>query len=792
MNQKLLRYCVRNSYASALNMRICLAGILGLALLSTSSQIGVAQTNNWTNTSNADNDWATGSNWSLGSTTTATETATFDLDQTYNVQLTSDQVADRINIVRGDVTMSGNHRIVLSHDEVLDSDVRTSLTLDGVELESVGASFDGISIRDGATLNFLNGGKLIGGALGTSSTGSGVITFSGSGTFADVRASINGSHDLVVEDGATFEGSIQAREGFGQTAGVADVAIRNTGTSVDVSSLSAGSRGRISISDNAIVDANSISAGSTLSSSGSIQISSGSSLSGSNVNIASGFDYGSIRVNGGDLTSTFRITLGDGTGPVGSQAFNSGPMLEVLSGSLTADNVEVRSDGFFRVGSNAFSNAVASIDSLENEGDILLSGGSLTIGSYEASVDATLTHTGGTLNLTSDETFTLNDSNSYGANRALNLGGSAIITEATQIDIEANAFTANGVRNEGIINVTEGNSILGSTGKHDGYFGNGQLNVMGSDTTVALQDKGFAQLGSLTTLDQSEIIAANGFALGSGGTIAGNGSVSGKFSGSSGSQIFAENGDLNIGDNLIYAGFTTQGEIHAGANVVTINDRNQAKLGSLTTLGGEAGGGTLIADNGAVLDFGNSIVGFGTVTNFDTIDSALIVNGDVIGDSATDTITLEGYVKGVGTFDNVVFKGTFAPGLSPGLVHAGDIFFGDQSVLQMEVGGLMRGSQYDAIDASGLIAVDGTLQVDLINGFNPTDGDLFNLLNFGSLSGEFDNLVLPTLASGLYWNTSQLHSDGFLQITSVPEPSAAIWAALAGCVCLVRRRRQVR
>jgi hypothetical protein len=80
---------------------------------------------------------------------------------------------------------------------------------------------------------------------------------------------------------------------------------------------------------------------------------------------------------------------------------------------------------------------------------------------------------------------------------------------------------------------------------------------------------------------------------------------------------------------------------------------------------------------------------------------------------------------------------------------------------------LMAGGGYDQIQSSGALALDGTLQVTLINGFSPAAGQSFNLFDWASVVGTFDTLQLPALA-GLAWETSQLYSSGVLSVVAAP------------------------
>ncbi len=64
---------------------------------------------------------------------------------------------------------------------------------------------------------------------------------------------------------------------------------------------------------------------------------------------------------------------------------------------------------------------------------------------------------------------------------------------------------------------------------------------------------------------------------------------------------------------------------------------------------------------------------------------------------------------------------------------------------------------------AGQLSLGGTLAVSLIEGFAPAAGQSFDILDWGSLSGEFSSLRLPVLA-GLNWDTSQLYSAGVLAV----------------------------
>ncbi len=144
---------------------------------------------------------------------------------------------------------------------------------------------------------------------------------------------------------------------------------------------------------------------------------------------------------------------------------------------------------------------------------------------------------------------------------------------------------------------------------------------------------------------------------------------------------------------------------------------------------------TSFADNaapvgsGIALQFGGALVGNPTLTSGDEVsatdDVAPASPGAValpaIGAISTDAFTLRN--RGAG--------------------------FEDRPRLRVDLAGRFPGTQHDRISADGVATLTGTLAVNLANGFVPSAGDSFRVVQAGVRSGSFDVAVFPAIPDGL-------------------------------------------
>ena len=109
-----------------------------------------------------------------------------------------------------------------------------------------------------------------------------------------------------------------------------------------------------------------------------------------------------------------------------------------------------------------------------------------------------------------------------------------------------------------------------------------------------------------------------------------------------------------------------------------------------------------------------------------------------------------------------------------------DYHQGEDGTLLIELGGTDAGVDHDILEVGGTAYLDGELDVVLLDGFEPSFGNIFDILDVGQLSGTFDSLDLPELAGGLSWDVGGLYGDGTLAV--VPEPGSFLLLAIGAVV----------
>lgn len=254
-----------------------------------------------------------------------------------------------------------------------------------------------------------------------------------------------------------------------------------------------------------------------------------------------------------------------------------------------------------------------------------------------------------------------------------------------------------------------------------------------------------------------------------GGFVNGGDGVVGDTAGSLGHAIIEQDGTWHTGDLRI--GFEGLGflDIQSGGFVGCFVGCIDGVIGGMPGSNGFASIGSgsewLMTDDlsiGGDVDFGfgnggggDLNINFGgTVVVMDEIflfpDGRLHLDGTLTAD-AVHFVDGGEFEFHFGTLHVGVFNGNLvneAGRLAPGNVATGSTFINgnytqqDNGILEIEIGGSAVSTGYDFVNVTGTAFLDGTLQLDLINGFVPTPGQAFTILNVspGTLIGFFDNV----------------------------------------------------
>lgn len=175
-----------------------------------------------------------------------------------------------------------------------------------------------------------------------------------------------------------------------------------------------------------------------------------------------------------------------------------------------------------------------------------------------------------------------------------------------------------------------------------------------------------------------------------------------------------------------------------------------------------------IGQMSVVIEEGVTLTTFGHTTiqpggtihlNGGTVDSQAIV---VTGGS------ISGHGSAIGNIDieeGEISPGGLGPGNSAGILFVEGIFAQRAgATMRIEIGGLEPGDefvdpQFDNLVVDGSVVIDGTLDVSLIEGFDPQANDAFEIItSTDGFDGMFSAANWPELDPGLRWG---VESDGY-------------------------------
>jgi len=130
------------------------------------------------------------------------------------------------------------------------------------------------------------------------------------------------------------------------------------------------------------------------------------------------------------------------------------------------------------------------------------------------------------------------------------------------------------------------------------------------------------------------------------------------------------------------------------------------------------------------------------------------------------------------------------------VTDSNSVVLDSSATLDIQLGGTTQCTGYDEYTVGGrLTLIQPTLNITLTNGFVPAAGESFEILEWGSLTGTFGTVTIPSLSAGLGWDMSALYTIGTITVENTsagssdgPLPLWALGALGAGLVSIGSRR----
>lgn len=514
-----------------------------------------------------------------------------------------------------------------------------------------------------------------------------------------------------------------------------------------------------------------------------------------------------VSITGGRLVNRGQASL------LSSISFNDGLRNEALMSVLpTGLTLTLHGSGFDNAGGFAIGGGT-----LQGSGP-MRSSGSFSGHGRIAGTGGAFTNSG----LLRQEGGTLVIANSVGAVNSgrwtlqplteMQLSGNAVLFDNQgQLALNEGRITGSGQLSNGVAGIITGSGSISTR-----FTNQGTLALAAADrvlVTGAFSNTGLVDMGSAGAVLSGSVLTNTGL-------VTGRGRINNPVANQAGGRIQADGGVLVLagavtntgmlvaspGGTLLVQGLLAQlGRVQLeGGTLDTASQAlvNQGVISGFGTLrsGGIDNQGQMQFSAGAaqihgsVLNQGQIIVSGGGVVNFHG-NLRAEEGSELRVSEASAAVFFESVslatgaaLTGTGTF---YFEGGISVGDSPGAAKVdGDVVFGQRALFRTEIGGKNGGIGHDLFTAGGELSFGGTLQVSWLNGFQPQEGEGFDLFDWGSTRGRFaaiDFSAAP-LPDGLRWDTSQLYNDGYVSITAVPEPGS--WALMAGGLLAMAIRRQ--
>jgi trimeric autotransporter adhesin len=466
---------------------------------------------------------------------------------------------------------------------------------------------------------------------------------------------------------------------------------------------------------------------------------------------------GTLTVNAsGAITQTGAITQ---AAAAGAASFNAGANPITLTNAandftgvvnLTGTNVSITDANTLTLGAvNATSLTVNASNIDQNASGVAVSG-TTTLNAGTVAL-TTATNDFGTVVLNTTGNVAITDLN------AIDFGTSSTGSGSLAVNASG-AITQSGAITAGAATFNAGSNPITLTNASNDFTGAVSLtgtNVSVTDantlTLGAVSASSLAVNGSTITQNSSGVVVSGTSTLNA-GTVTLNAATN-----DFGTLAVTSPGNVSVTDaNAISIGTSSVGGTFdvVAASVSFLNGFSANNYsfsgGSYTLAAGtyNLGGTTTIGASASVTTSGAVNVPGGTFAVFGVLDSGT-------GTLTTGTVNIlsGGLLKGTGTIVGNVNNsaGTVSPGASPGILTiSGNYVQGASGTLDMQIGGLVAGTDYDQLLVSGTASLGGTLNTALIGSFVPVPGNTFTFIQAaGGVSGTFTTVNQP---AGAFFN----------------------------------------
>jgi fibronectin-binding autotransporter adhesin len=466
---------------------------------------------------------------------------------------------------------------------------------------------------------------------------------------------------------------------------------------------------------------------------------SGGTLTGGTYIITGTLQFDNGGFTSGIVTNDANITLSGtaakilqqtGVSAIANLATNaSGATFQVTSGNIFTTAGNFTNNGTLIVGSTTSKFIVNSADSLTNFSGTTLTGGTYDLTGLLQFAGANIVTNAANITLTATSAAIENSTGGNGlANFATNNAGATFDVTGGKVFTTGGNFTNNGTLTVGstsskfIVNSADsltnfsGNTLTGGTYNLTGVLQFAGANIVNNAANITLT-------GTSSAIENST--GGNGL------TGFANNTSTGSFT-LAGNRTFTTVGAFtNAGAMIINKGSTF--------TVLTGTGNNYSQSGGSTTVDGTL---TVGATDAVNITGGNL---FGATGN---INGNVDLTGGVVNPG--DGANLIGELKITGTYTQ-----------------------GSAGAATIDLGGKTAITQYSVLDITKAASLSGTLNVNLVNGFTPTVGNTFTILDYLSETGSFTTLNLPTV-SGDHWTVTYNAKDVVLTLVAGPGPAVIV------------------